>query len=314
MIYLEIIIGIVLGIILFFISKQNIKVLKNLANNKKELENVENKNKDLKNENKFLENLQEKEHNKLSQLKKDLSDHAEAESKIVKLEYEKKVKELKEKYSTEQEEYKEAIELLNQSYAQLQDDILHNLEEEQGKLDRIKELRIAAQEAITREKEIKENKDFYSLNISLVDKADIKTLEEVKKDLSRPRILSMLIWQTYFKQIMNDLCNNVLGTNTITGIYKITNLKTNECYIGQAVDVAKRWKDHAKHGLGIDTPKNNKLYNAMADYGLWNFSWELIEKCSRDLLNEKEKYYIDLYMSKDYGYNTMKGISKNGTK
>jgi hypothetical protein len=53
---------------------------------------------------------------------------------------------------------------------------------------------------------------------------------------------------------MTTLCNNILGTKTICGIYKITNLNTNMCYIGQAVDMATRWKTHCKCGLGIDTP------------------------------------------------------------
>ena len=83
------------------------------------------------------------------------------------------------------------------------------------------------------------------------------------------------------------------------------------CYIGQAADIAKRWKDHAKCGLGIDTPANNKLYKAMQEDGLWNFSWELLETCSRDLLNEKEAFYIDLYDSCSYGYNSNSGIKKS---
>lgn len=110
---------------------------------------------------------------------------------------------------------------------------------------------------------------------------------------------------------MTTLCNNVLGTNIVSGIYKITNQETNECYIGQAVDVAKRWKDHAKCGLGIDTPANNQLYQAMKEYGLHSFSFELLENCSKEDLNEKEQKYIDIYQSYDYGYNQNKGIKKS---
>ena len=66
----------------------------------------------------------------------------------------------------------------------------------------------------------------------------------------------------------------------------------------------KRWKDHAKCGLGIDTPSSNKLYKAMLEDGIWNFSWELIEQCSKEELNEKEKFYINMYKSYDYGYNS----------
>ena len=119
----------------------------------------------------------------------------------------------------------------------------------------------------------------------------------------------MLIWSTYFQKDMTALCNRVLGLTTVTGIYKITNQQSGKCYIGQSVDISKRWKEHAKCGLGIDTPAGNKLYKEMQEVGIWNFSWELLEACSRADLNEKERFYIDLYKSKDYGYNTVKGVN-----
>jgi group I intron endonuclease len=106
---------------------------------------------------------------------------------------------------------------------------------------------------------------------------------------------------------MTTLCNNILGTKVVCGIYKITNLNTNLCYIGQAVDMATRWKTHCKCGLGIDTPQANKLYKAMQEDGVWNFSWELLEECPQSQLNEKEAEYIEIYQSKDYGYNTQAG-------
>ena len=55
-----------------------------------------------------------------------------------------------------------------------------------------------------------------------------------------------------------------------------------------------------KCGLGIDTPANNKLYEAMMKEGLSNFTFELIEECNNNLLDEKEAFYIDLYNSKKY--------------
>jgi group I intron endonuclease len=109
---------------------------------------------------------------------------------------------------------------------------------------------------------------------------------------------------------MTTLCNNVVGTYMKSGIYKITNQKTKECYIGQAVDIASRWKQHAKCMLDIDTPAGNKLYKAAQEYGIWNFSWEILEECPHEQLNEKEQYYIDLYDSYNFGYNQNKGINK----
>jgi len=48
----------------------------------------------------------------------------------------------------------------------------------------------------------------------------------------------------------------------------------------------------------------------MQEFGIWNFSWEVLEFCSKDLLNEKEKYYIELYQSKNFGYNIQSGVNK----
>lgn len=66
-----------------------------------------------------------------------------------------------------------------------------------------------------------------------------------------------------------------------------------------------------KCGLGIDTPANNKLYEAMMKEGLSNFTFELIEECNNNLLDEKEAFYIDLYNSKKYGYNSQNGNRKS---
>ena len=72
--------------------------------------------------------------------------------------------------------------------------------------------------------------------------------------------------------------------------------------------MAARFKSHAKCGLGIDAPANNKLYAAMQKDGLSNFTWELLEECKKEELNERERYYIEAYMSKDYGYNSNIGV------
>lgn len=210
-------------------------------------------------------------------------------------------------YKAKEEEYNKLLVQLEYSYNSEYDKLLKNKELILQDLEKLKQTRAAAMEAARKEKEIEENFQFYSLSIESKDRNDIQTLERVKKELNNPRILSMLIWQTFFKDKMNELCNNILGTKTITGIYKITNQETKECYIGQSVDIGKRFKDHAKCGLDIDRPQGNKLYQSMIDYGLWNFSFELLEECSKELLNEKEKFYISLYQSKDFGFNSTQG-------
>lgn len=60
-------------------------------------------------------------------------------------------------------------------------------------------------------------------------------------------------------------------------------------------------------GLGVDTPPGNQLYIAMQEYGLDNFSIELLEECNPEELNKKEKYFIELYQSNIVGYNISGG-------
>lgn len=214
---------------------------------------------------------------------------------------------LEKKYKEVEEEHDMEIEALNTAYSNLQLKLLREADEVRSDLDKIKATRAAAIEAARREKDIESNLTFYCLDISDADKIDIAKLEALKPSLNKPRVLSMLIWQTWFQKPLKALSANVVGATDVTGIYKITNIKTKECYIGQAMHIKDRWAEHAKCGLGIDTPAGNKLYKAIQEFGLWNFSFEVLEVCPQNQLNEKEKYYIDLYSSYDYGYNSTRG-------
>ena len=195
--------------------------------------------------------------------------------------------------------YKDREQQYDINIARLKEDIRLTQQE----LTKLKETRAAAHEALLKEQEIKENKDNYKLSPSQADLADARRLEIVKRELNKPRILSMLIWQTYWQPLAKKQFPLILQDKTKCGIYKITNLITDECYIGQAVDIYKRWNEHCKCGLGIDTPPGNKLYKAIQEYGLENFTFELLTECSVSELNEKEKYFIESYQSNTFGYN-----------
>ena len=205
----------------------------------------------------------------------------------------------KTKYKAERIKYEQELILLQQE-----------VQAAAASLQALKQTRKAAYQAILRQKEMKDKVDDYRLIPSQVDLSDIKKLEKVKMELSKPRILSMLIWQTFWQPIAKVRFPIILKDKTKMGIYKITNIETNECYIGQAVDIYKRWNQHCKAGLGIDTPPGNKLYKAMMDYGLQNFTFEILLECNRDELNEKEKYFISLYQADTYGYNGNIGVNK----
>jgi len=218
--------------------------------------------------------------------------------------YEKNLNYAEEKY-TQELAAKRAI--LEEKHNQEIQELENQKKEYYNEIDKLKESLNAGVQAQLREREKQESLNFYKLNISNEIWSDIETLDKIKYSLRQPVLINKLIWTSYFQKQTTELCNRIVGTQKKCGIYKITNIKTQQCYIGQSVDIATRWKDHIKCGLGIDASATNKLYNAMQQDGVWNFTFEIIEECPREQLNEKEKFWIELYQSNLYGYNLTKG-------
>lgn len=218
------------------------------------------------------------------------------------------------------QEFESKAKLLDEQYARKQQDLENDfleskniIQEEikklQSDLENLKSTKAATIESFQKEEAVRQQADLYRLKISGNDLQDIQLLRSVQFKLSKPRVLCMLIWQTFYQPIAKKNFPRILGSNKICGIYKITSLKTQMSYIGQAKDVYKRFCSHCRCGLGIDTPQGNKLYAAMLEEGLENFTFELLESCDEEFLNEKEKYYIGVYNSVDFGYNGNQGIA-----
>ena len=247
----------------------------------------------------------DKEH--LNTIREEITNSFESQKKLSQEAFENYFEILENQYKEAEEEHDIEIDALKVAYSNLQLKLLEEADACRKDLDKIRATRTAAIEAQRREKELENNISFYCIPVSDADKADIAKLESLKPSLNKPRVLSMLIWQTWFQKPLKALSANVVGIDDKMGIYKITNIKTKECYIGQAVSIKDRWTDHVKCGLGIDTPAGNKLYKSMQEYGVWNFAFEVLEECPKEQLNEKEKYYIELYNSYEYGFNSNRG-------
>ena len=144
--------------------------------------------------------------------------------------------------------------------------------------------------------------DFYRLQLPEESINDIAALRSVESLLSNPEAINKVIWKMYYEKPYTDLIGRVGLTSTVCGIYKITNIDNQMTYVGQAVNIADRWKQHIKRGVGADTPTANKLYPAMKKFGPENFTFEIIEKCSRAKLNEREDYWQEFYKAKEFGY------------
>ena len=230
-------------------------------------------------------------------------------------------------YTQKEREFDEEVAYLDHLYDERQDAFLRqiaanereltrrrekyerDLDIVRSELDKIKSSRAAAIEAQLREQEIKDQAAFYTLGLNEADRRDVAYLRSIEFNLREARPLRMLIWTTFYRDRLNDLATRV-GASGTCGIYKITHIESGISYIGQAKDIKTRWSDHVKCSLGIDTPVTSQLYAFTREKGIDNFTFEILEKCSPAELNEKEKFYIDLYQTYDYGLNGNRGVGK----
>ena len=107
---------------------------------------------------------------------------------------------------------------------------------------------------------------------------------------------------------MKNRITRNLSELPICGIYQVTNKINGKKYIGQSIDIERRWSQH-RYGKG-----NIILRNAINKYGLDNFEFEILEKINgeskskvelTELLTEVEQKWFDLeepYL-KENGYN-----------
>lgn len=159
-----------------------------------------------------------------------------------------------------------------------------------------------AVEAAQRKMEMENKQDYYRICLSDEDIAEIKRLREVLPYLRDKTPLNKVIYKVYYEKPLTDMIGRVVGSGVHTGIYKITNIENQMCYVGQAANIADRWKQHCKRGVGAEDWTQNKLYPAMYSLGVENFTFEIVEECDRSKLNEREDYWQDYFHAKDFGY------------
>lgn len=148
-----------------------------------------------------------------------------------------------------------------------------------------------------------ENKlDFYRVQLTNDDIQEIARLREVLPYLRDKTPLNKVIYKVYYERPTTDMIGRVVGPNTVAGIYKITNIQNNMCYVGQAVSLRDRFKQHIKRGVGAEDWTQNKLYPAMYSIGVENFTFEVLEICDRADLNAREDYWQDVFHARDFGY------------
>lgn len=94
-------------------------------------------------------------------------------------------------------------------------------------------------QAAQRKMEIDNKQDYYRICLSKEDIAEIKRLREILPYLRDKTPLNKVIYKVYYERPLTDMIGRVVGAEPTTGIYKITNLQNQMCYIGQAVNIGR---------------------------------------------------------------------------
>lgn len=272
----------------------------------------------------YLKEQYEQKLQEYKQLKQDVDKEYKASEESAKKYYQQMLDFYKQKFHTDIEEihaiFMDTKHSLEDSYEELAKDLVQDyLDKEQESVQKIKklnekiqfeeshleDLRHKVEAAVAYDKRNEENKnktDFYKLNLPQDDLDEIYELRKIISHFRNPEPVNKVIWKTYYEKPYTDLVGRVIGSGIHCGIYKITNLQNNMCYVGQSTNIAERWKQHIKRGLGADTPTRNKLYPIMQTVGVENFSFEIIEECTKSQLNDREDYWQDFFKAKEFGY------------
>jgi|SRR5208282_1073649 len=93
------------------------------------------------------------------------------------------------------------------------------------------------------------------------------------------------------------------------GVYLIHNILNNKIYVGKAVDIGRRWKEHVSMASNPNAHKY-PIHRAIKKYGKNNFVFSILQIFDDEMIAlEAEKYWIQYYASnnKNFGYNITEG-------
>lgn len=183
------------------------------------------------------------------------------------------------------------------------DELAKELYDVASELKEYQKKREVINQEILRNRALKEKTDFYRIILTPESLEDIKIIKGIREKLHKQEFLDKMLYDNYISKSVKEMCKRVLEGEDPSGIYKITNISTQEIYIGKSTSVATRWTNHIKSACGLAGVADSQFQRALKQYGIENWTFELLEKCPKDKLTEREKYYITFYDTINYGYN-----------
>ena len=146
----------------------------------------------------------------------------------------------------EAQKYQENVASFQVQYDETVAGLMEQYKQLEGNVALMRATNDAAVAAAKRAEELKNQQDYYRIQLSAADLHEIELLREVEPYLRDKEPLNKVIWKCYYEKPTTDMIGRVVGSGVHTGIYKLTEIATGKCYVGQAANIADRWKQHIK--------------------------------------------------------------------
>ena len=252
-----------------------------------------------------VQNLKESYERQREEITSSIKEHALKEQQVMtekllqkQQEIEKEVQTLDDKYNLTIVDYENKMFDIRCKFEAEEQDLNSQIIQKRNEIN-------ALIEQFKKDEEARKEADFYRIPITPAAQNDINKLKSVAAQLNNPSTLYKLIWKEYYENGFNAMIGRVLGNDKEkSGIYKITDIRNQMCYIGQTTNFKNRWRTHAKRAVKAEEGTSNRLYQDMWENGLENYTFQIVEICGKDKLTEREKFYIDFFNSKEWGFNS----------
>lgn len=161
-------------------------------------------------------------------------------------------------------------------------------------------------EALLRERAVKEQQDFYRVKLSSEEKEDIQNLTAFLPKIHNSSALYKIVYDLFVSRAVKEMEKRVLNNESFSGIYKITG-PDGRIYIGKSTDIKSRWQQHCKSAFHTGTISWAAIHDEMEKVGIDQFTFEVIERAPKENLTDREKFWIRFYDSDKTGFNMRNG-------
>lgn len=161
-------------------------------------------------------------------------------------------------------------------------------------------------EALLRERAVKEQQDFYRVKLSSEEKEDIQNLTAFLPKIHNSSALYKIVYDLFVSRAVKEMEKRVLNNESFSGIYKITG-PDGRIYIGKSTDIKSRWQQHCKSAFHTGTISWAAIHDEMEKVGIDQFTFEVIERTPKENLTDREKFWIRFYDSDKTGFNMRNG-------